>query len=269
MNIEQMTHSDYLANSAYGSSDIIKMLRSFAYYKWAKKQPETKTRPLIVGSVTHALLEDEIFKNCPDYYIRIYKDGSSLTNGFKKFQADHPGSYCVDEKEYDLCKRMVRALVDDPEVMSYLHGAIAEPTVIAKYPGTDVLCKCRPDYLHKERGVSINIKTTQDATESGFLYASRDYSYDFQSAFYCDILTDQLGRPFDEVHILVEKTDDDEPCPIKIFSFGDETLAWARFQIQQILSQIPEMEKTGVWPKNKTILETVDLPLHMRRVAPQ
>lgn len=266
--IQNLTHSDYLAHKAFGSSDIIKMLRSFAYYKWAKSRPPEKTRALVVGSVVHLLLEAEI-TSTPSLLssIYIYKQGSSLTAGFKSFQKENPQLYCLDEKEEKLCRKAVKALLDEPEVMSYLVGAIAEPTIIAKYPGTDILCKCRPDYLHKSRGVSINIKTTTDASESGFIYAAKDYSYDFQSAFYCDILTDQLGKPFDEVHILVEKTDDDEPCPVKIFSFGDETLSWARFQIRSILDKIPEAEKTGIWPKPKAFLETIDLPLYARKVA--
>lgn len=267
--ILQMTHADYLAHKAYGSGDIIKMSRSFEYWKWRKENPEPLTRPLVIGGATHLILQAELSKT-PDLIktgVFIYEEGSSLTKGFKAFQAENRGIYCVDVEEFALCKKMVRALLDEPEVMSYLQGAIPEATVIGPYPGTEVLCKCRPDYLHKGRGVSINIKTTTDASESGFIYGAKDWGYDWQSAFYCDILTEQLGQSFDEIHILVEKADGTEPCPIKIFSFGDDTLSWARHQMRQIMERIPECEKSGVWPKNKLILETIELPHHARRIV--
>lgn len=268
MSILKMTHGDYLANSAYGAGDVIKMSRSMAYYKWRKANPEKPGRPLVVGSATHLLLQSEV-TNDPGLkkQILVYSDGSSLTKGFKEFQEKNKPFYCLDAEEHALCTRMVLALLNEPEVMGYLKDAIPEATIMGNYPGTSVPVKCRPDYLHQARGVSINIKTTTDASESGFIYATKDYGYDFQSAFYCDLLTDQLGKAFDEIHILVEKTDEGEPTPIKIFSFGDDTLSWARSQIRTLIERIPGCEKTGVWPGNKAFLETVDLPLYARRVV--
>lgn len=262
-----MTHADYLSHPAYGSSDIIKMSKSFAYWKAQKSVPTPKTRPLVIGSATHLMLQAEV--TGASFLLdglTVYKDGSSLTNGFKDFQATNKDRYCLDEKEHKLCQRMVKALMDDGEVMGYVKDAVAEPTIIAPFPGTLIQAKCRPDYLHERRGVSINLKTAQDASESGFLYSTRDYGYDWQSAFYCALLSEQFGRPFDEVHILVEKGDTQEECVVEIFSFNDETLGFARSQIWELLQQTPECEKTGIWPKKRAYLKMTDLPLHMRRV---
>lgn len=263
----EMTHADYLSHPAYGSTDIITMGKSFARWKWKKTNPEDAGRPLVIGSSTHLMLQYKLMRTPLKSEIKVYKGGSSKTNGFKAFQEGNKGSYCLDEEENSLCERMVAALLEEPEVMGYLQGAIAEASVIGNYPGTSVLCKCRPDYLHQGRGVSINLKTAKDASESGFIYSSKDWGYDWQSAFYCDLLTEHLGKPFDEIHILVEKVEDTGPIPIKIFSFGDDTLAWARTQIRAILEKIPENEKAGDWPKAKVRLETVDLPLYARRLV--
>ncbi len=266
--ILQLTHSDYLSHPAYGSSDLIKMSKSFAYWNWRKNYPEPAGRPLVVGSATHLMLQHAVTKTAiPKGAMEVYADGSSKTKGFKDFQDANRGSYCLDLEEFALSGRMVDALLKDPEVMSYLTGAIPEATILGCYPGTGVLCKCRPDYLHVGRGVSINVKTTTDASESGFIYAAKEYGYDWQSAFYCDLLTHQLGKSFDEIHILVEKTEEGEPPRIRIFSFGDDTLAWARTQLQTLLEKIPENEKSGVWPNTTTLLQTVDLPIYARRLV--
>jgi exodeoxyribonuclease VIII len=244
------------------------MSRSFAYYKWRKANPEKPGRPLVVGSATHLWLQSRITDD-PGLMsgILTFDDGSSLTNGFKKFQADNPTKYCLDEAETGLVSRMVQAILDEPAAMDYLKTAIAEPTIMGAYPNTTVPCKCRPDYLHIGKGVSINIKTTTDASESGFIYSTKDYRYDFQSAFYCDLLSAEFGKPFDEVHILVEKTEDGEPVPVKIFSFSDDTISWARAQIHTLMGQIPECEKSGVWPKPRATLEEIDVPLYARKIV--
>lgn len=267
--IQNLTMADYLANSAYGSSDLIKMARSFAYWKYRKSHPEKPTRALTVGSVTHLLLEAEVSnkKELVANGVLLFTEGSWRTKAFDEVSKKHPNLYCIDQDEYRLCQKMVKALLDESEVMGYLKDAITEPTIIANYPGTNIKCKIRPDYLHRGRGVSINLKTTTDASESGFIYGAKDWLYDFQSAFYIDMLSETMGKPFDEVHILVEKTDDDEPCPIKIFSFGDETISWARSQIRTLLDALPACEKTGVWPKSNVKLETIDLPIYARKIV--
>jgi PDDEXK-like uncharacterized protein DUF3799 len=265
-----MSHADYLAHKSYGASDLIKMSRSFAHWKWCKENPEKPGRPLVVGSATHLMLQSRVTMH-PELIhegVLIYRDGSSLTKGFKQFQADNPLKYCLDETETALCTKLTDALMNNEEVMSYIKDAVPESTIMANYPLTSVGCKVRPDWLHMKRGLSINIKTTNDATEGAFMYAAKDYGYEFQSAMYCSILSEEFGRSFDEIHILVEKTEDNEPPPIEIYSFGDDTIAFAKSQIALIMERIPECEKTGLWPMNKSYLNQIDLPLHFRRMAP-
>lgn len=262
--IQKLSHAEYLSHAAYGSSDVIKMAKSFANFAYRKAHPQPPGRPLIVGSATHLLLQSELEDKALADGVLVYRDGSSLTKGFKAFQAENPLKYCVDEDEHRQCVRMVEALLGEQKVMEYLKDAIPEATLIRKYPGTDVLCKCRPDYLHLGRAVSINLKTARDVTEGGFQSSTRELHYDFQSAFYCDLLTAEFGKSFDEIHILVEKPDGEEPIDVKIYSFDEDTLGWARSQIVRILERVPECERTGVWPPAPVGLETIQLPMWAR-----
>lgn len=266
--ISFLSLADYLAHPAYGASDLIKMGKSFAYFQEKKKNPEKSGRPVVVGNSTHLLLQAAVTGNSAlKNGILVYKEGSSLTKGFKEFQALHSSKYCLDQDEDELTQRMVLAVLNEPEVMGYLKGAIAEPTVIAKFPGTDVLCKVRSDYLHIEKGVSVNFKTASDASESGFLYSARDYGYDWQSALYCAILSEQFGKPFDEIHVVVEKGDSDSECIVNLFLFADDTIGFARSQLWELLQKLPECERSGVWPKNRAYLRTIDVPIHMRKIV--
>ncbi len=258
-----MTHAEYLAHPAYGSSDIIKMSKSFAYWKEKKERPDKPRRHFIVGTVFHQSVEEALTGKKADF--RVWEESSSLTKAFKA-EAEKLSVPLLDLEESALIKRMVKAVLEDTEAMRYLTGAIAEQSIITKFPGTDTAVKCRPDYLHMGRSVSVNLKSTEESSESSFIYAARDYSYDWQSAFYCAILTEEFKKPFDEVHILVEKGDTDAECVVNVFSFGDDTIAFARSQIWELLQHIPACEKSGVWPKKPSFLQTLDLPLHLRRV---
>lgn len=265
--IKNMTHADYLSDPAYGSSDIIKMSRSFAYWKFRKDNPEPKGRPLVLGSATHLLLQAELThdKALSANGIIVYQDGSSLTKGFKVFQETYKNLYCLDQEENKLASRMVKAILDTPAAMEYLKDAVPEMSVLSKFPGTNVNVKCRPDYLHEKKGVSINIKTALEASESSFLYSARDFGIDFQSAFYCEILSKEFNKPFDEIHIVVEKTEEGEPGIVEVLSFGDDTIFTARGNVRKIIEQIPQCEKTGIWPGHEARLKVIEMPIHMRR----
>jgi hypothetical protein len=266
---KDVTHSDYLADPAYGSTDIIRMGKSFAYYKYKKENPDKGSRPLDIGSATHLLLQSCLTNDKSlEKGILVYPDGSSLTKGFKEFRDKNKGAYCLDIAEHSLCVRMVGAIMNDTEAMHYLRGAEAEQSYFAKFPGTDINVKVRPDYLHIKQGVSINVKTANDASEYGFINSTKDWGYDWQSSFYCAILTEELQKKIDEIHIVVEKMDDDkEPPIVNVFTFGDDTIQFARSQIWELLQKIPECEKTGIWPNKRTCLQTVEVPQYARRIV--
>lgn len=266
--IKQLSMKEYLELNAYRSGDIVAMSRSFAYWHWLQKNPDKAGRPLVVGCATHQLLEAEITGNKELIKgVEEFKDGSWRTKAFEKYAAERPLTYCVDSDEFALCHKMVKALLDEPEVMSYLKDSIAEATIVGNWPGTDVKCKVRSDYLHKKKAVSINIKTSLDVSESGFIHSTKDWAYDWQSGFHTMILSDQFKKSFDEVHICVEKTEGTEPCPIAIRSFGDDTIGWARSQMFEIISRIPDCEKTGIWPKKRANLHVLEIPQYARRLA--
>lgn len=269
MSLSQMTHADYLCNPAYGASDIIKMGDSFAAFDEKRKHPDPAGRPLVIGSATHLMLQSHMMGS-PDLItngIFIYRDGSSLTKGFKEFQAKNPKFYCIDQEEEKLCQRMIKALLDEEEVMGYLKDAIPELTVINNYPNTNIPVKRRPDYLHKKRGVTINVKTAADASESGFLYATKDFQYDWQSVLDIDMFKQEFGQPFDDIYIVVQKGNSDAECPVNIFMFDEDTIGFARQQIWEVLQKIPACEKSGKWPKNKAYLKQLGLPPFMRKLV--
>ena len=274
--LKHMSMAEYLALPEKGSSDIVTMSDyGFDYWKKKKAKPRDEDgRASVVGSVTHLTLQGEVTKQpgLVERAVRVYHDPKGLKHpeqsvGFAKFQQENPRDYCVSEGEMDLAKRMVHAVMSEPEALQYLVGALSEPTIVGNYLDSAIIGKCRPDYLHVDRGISVNFKTTKAATERQFILSMAEYGYDWQSVWHTDVLATHFKKKFDEVHILVEKGETPEDCAILVRFIDEETLEFARGQIWEVVQKLAECEKTGVFPRKPVRSETTGLPLHMRRIC--
>lgn len=266
--VENLSMADYRADSAYSSSDLITMSKSMARWEWEKAHPRKKTRALDIGSAFHTRVQSEIMgeKEFFSKNVVIWNEGSSLTKAFKAAAAERPTMIFVDEEEFELVCRMTRAILNEPEAMHYLHGAIAEASFFVTDPEFGIRRKCRPDYLHVAQKVSINLKSAADISEAGFIRSIKDYGLDFQSQNYMDILRLQYDRSFDEIHILVDKPDEG-PCRVAIYTIGDDAMEQARYQMREVFQKIVECEKVGKWEDPKAQLKTVDVPLWARTIV--
>ena len=263
--VENLSMKEYRDDPAYSSSDFIAMGESLKKWKYFKDNPKPPTRAMEVGSATHHLLECRLFDKMASE-IAVYEEGSSKTKGFEKFKAEKPGVYCLDEDEFFLAQRLVTAIVEEPECIKYLKGALAEPSFFVKDPEFGFGRKCRPDFLHVQQGVSINIKTTSDASEHGFVKSIADFAYDWQTVNYQDVLRLHYDRLFDEVHILAEKAAEG-PIIARIRAIDDDTLDQARAQLHFLFQRIAECEKSGKWEDPGARLEIAQVPLWARRLV--
>lgn len=266
--IEGLSMKEYRSESAYSASDIIGMSRSISRWKYEKENPRKKTRAMEVGSAFHLVIQSEITGTTADLKngLAVYEDGTWRTKAFEKFALERPDMHVVDAEEHDLIKRMTSSVLAEPEVLHYLVGAIVEPSLFVKDPEFRFMRKCRPDFIHLQKGVSINIKTTSDASEKGFLRSIADYGYDFQSCNYQDILRLHYGKSFDEIHILVEKSDEG-PCKVAIRGIDDDTLDQARSQMRLVFEKIVECEKSGKWEDEKAALMIAQVPQWARTIV--
>lgn len=266
--IENLSMTDYQADPAYSAGDFIKMGDSFKKWKYFKENPIKPTRAMILGSATGLILEAALTKkpHLVSSGIAIFSDGSSKTKGFEKFSSERKETYCLDEDEFSMADRCVKAILDEPEAMKYLDGAIAEPSIFVADPDFGFQRKCRPDFLHVKQGVSINIKTTTDASERGFIRSIADWSYDWQTLNYQDVLRLHFDRSFDEIHILAEKAEDG-PIVVKIRGIDDDTLEQARGQVYLIRERLADAIKSGKFEDRPAVLEISNVPAWARTLA--
>jgi hypothetical protein len=248
------------------ASDII-AINKYGFDGWQyRKQHPKEADSLTLGSATHLLLEARLKDDflIEAQGIAIVPALNMRTNAGKEqyaaFVAANAGKMILDQEDYDHARRMVDAVQAEPDAWEYLQGGLSEPSIYVHHPEHEILLKCRPDYLRMDDGLSINFKTTKDASESGFIKSIRDYSNDWQSAYYMEVLEIFARRSFNEIHLLVEKTPDGGPCRVGLYTIPDEVIAYARVQFQPILKLLKQYEQTGELPRRQVTLNCPTIP---------
>ena len=154
------------------------------------------------------------------------------------------------------------AISRHPVAAGLIRGGAAEGSYFAIDPETGALIKCRADYRF-DGGMVIDVKSTEDASQSGFGKSAQNYSYDVQAAWYCDILTAHYGTlPTHFVFIAVEKT---YPHAIGIYYVEPDVLAAGRVEARKRLDRIITWKTEGTWPDYGVEPKPLVLPTWGRR----
>lgn len=115
--------------------------------------------------------------------------------------------------------------------------------VSAFWMADGVLCKCRADKVCGDVLVA-DLKTTDDASPSGFLRSVLKWGYHRQAAFYLRGLA-AVGHPIDAFWIIaVEK---EPPYLSAAYALDDELVEMGWREMQPLFEQYVEAVKTGVW----------------------
>ena len=125
-----------------------------------------------------------------------------------EFEAANAGKILIDEVALDKAQAMACSVLSDPYASAILEGAVPESSVYWWYNTTDAdddtkfktLLKVRPDALSPAHSLVIDLKTTADASYSGFIKSIQNFYYHVSAAMYlegvnqCKPLLETLGN---------------------------------------------------------------------------
>lgn len=176
-----------------------------------KRFPTRPTSALIVGNGFHmATLEPHLFEK--EYEVKPSQiDGKSpLTKHYKEkfseMQESDESITWLSRSEFEMVSDMADSTNSHPWFSSMMESGnfIIEGSGYFEFEG--VQCKVRPDLYDPESGLIIDLKSTQDASESGFRSSVRKWGYDFQVAWYMEGLRQMGHKVTDFVFVAVEKS---------------------------------------------------------------
>ena len=231
--------------------------RSPAHGKEWLDNPLEPTDAFVFGHALHCrILETDKF---PERFIlapdcdRRTKAGKEL---YAAFEAGSGGKQILKAPDYD-CIQKIAAQIEKHKAMNFVKGGAAEVCIVWEDRKTKVLCKARLDYIHAERGIMVDIKTTRDASPDDFARSIYQYGYYQQVGFYADGWETLTGDPLVCVILACEK---EPPYAIAVYELHEEILYAGRNAYEKALKTYAKCRETGEWPSYFEGVQILNLP---------
>ena len=232
----------------------------YAKYLDPNRQPEEPTAALRLGTaVHHAVLEPDEFKRryriLPELNLRATVDKMKLQELQQAAIAN--GWTLVSAEDYALCEAMRDSVRRHPAAAKLLAKGMAEQTFYATEPTTRVETKIRPDWL-SDLDLIVDLKTTEDASPTGFAKSVFNFRYHVQAPFYLDNYKHATGhqmRGF--IFIAVEKK---PPYAVAVYHVPSDVLELGRKRYLQDLEVYARCKETNYWPAYSDNVQTLQLP---------
>lgn len=207
---EVISNAEYRKRDGLASTDIKRMMKSMAYWKYLQDNPEDErdTPSLKFGRASHKfMLEPYDFDN--EYIVspkidRRTKEGKAA---YEQFLKDAGNREVIDEETFDQLTKMREALYATPYVRKLLDGE-HEKSFFWTDEKTGLKCKCRADSFGKfgSANIIVDYKTVENAETTAFMRDALRFGYDVQAAHYLDGIQTITGEKYRFVFVAQEKT---------------------------------------------------------------
>jgi hypothetical protein len=247
-----ITNEQYHADPAVSASHLHAVARS-PYHYWSRyldlsRKPVEPTAAMRLGSLVHcAVLE-------PGELSQRYGVCGPRNTKAGKEQAERmaaAGIEAVTASDMMAANCMADSVHRHPAASALLAQGKAEQSFWWDDSATGLRCKCRPDWYYGT--TVVDLKTTTDASPSGFARSIATFRYHVQASHY---LTGLHGAER-FVFIAVEKT---APYAVAVYELDAAALAAGDELRQRDMRVIADCQATKEWPGYGDDCQTLSLP---------
>jgi len=264
--VRGLDNDDYHTGPGLSHSGLKRLMKSpWHYFAVAHEHDRHESAPspqMFAGTLCHcAVLE-------PNQFDRRYRVGPEVnknSNAWKEFKAANPGAEIISAKQREIAFAQASALRAHPIVAELLSCGEPELSLYWRDPATDVLCKCRPDWVHRcgtlehPAAILMDVKTTGDASAEGFSKAVANFGYHTQADWYCT----GYEQAFPGVRcegMVFAVVENEFPYAAAAYMLDEETLTIARERNRRGLNRYAECEAKALWPCYPSELQVISLP---------
>lgn len=248
--------------------------RTPAHYRaWVDGADEGDTPALAFGRALHcAVLEPELFAATyvqpvehphrrPSITQRNAKKPSQETLDaiayWDAWERDNAGKIEITAEDAARIAGMRESILRDPLAGKLLTGGVAEETIVWDDPRTGLRCKARADYHAAERGVIVDLKTCDDASEAAFARSVATYRYHLQHAHYASAFQ-ALGRELRAfLFVAVEK---EPPYAVAVHTLLPESEARGIELRERAMNTLHDCLAADIWPAYEPRIHRIELP---------
>jgi len=243
------------------------------YRAWLASEDDGDTPAKLFGRALHcAVLEPELFEatyilarehpfsRVSDRLRNAKKPSQGTLDAIAYWDAwevEMGGKIEVSHDDAITLHGMQAAVFAHPIAGKLFTGGVAESTAIWTDPEHALLCKARMDYYVASRGLVIDLKSTEDASESGFARSVATYRYHVQHAHYASAFQ-SLGhelRAF--LFVAVEKT---PPYAVNVHCIDADAEARGMELRDRDMAKLNQCLQTDTWPGYEPTIHTLSLP---------
>jgi len=228
----------YHATDAVNFSALKRMEDSASKYKWEIDNGERRqSKAMELGTAIHcALLEPDKFTK--SYAMMPKFDGRTKEGkaGKAEWELANPNKTPLVEDDWARVERVRNTVMTDMNFKQLFEEGHKEHSFFVVDRETGLRLRCRPDNFVVNRGVIVDLKTTEDASVFSFSRDITNYRYFVQAAYYMDIVEQIMGeRPKAFAILAVEKSRD---CDMRLFNVAEDALAVGRTMYRQWLRDL-------------------------------
>lgn len=249
----------YRSATGINISALKKMSISPAHYRAYIVEPRKPSTPAqVFGTLLHrAALEPHLLAGS---YVVKPENIDYRTKVGKEWR-DAQTQQILSQEEAKALTGCEASVAGHPAAQGLLTGSQKEVSVFKIHEGTGLMLKGRCDILvsDNESGLTIvaDVKTTEDASPTGFPKSVANFGYHLQAAFYLDL----VGATSFEF-IAVEK---EAPFAVAVYLLDSEAIAQGRAENERNLATLLQCQAKNEWPGYPDGVQLLRLPSWARR----
>lgn len=266
---ESLPMWQYLKDKGYSKSGLSTILSySPKKFKHYVNYGGVTTAATELGTAAHELiLEPDLFYQ--NYFMvddinpetgKAYRKG---TKAWEAILADNKGKTPLKSKEWDMLHKMRLSVENNPIANKLIDSpGPFESSIFWTDKETGLRCKCRPDKLHSNLGLVVDLKTTKDVRPVSFTRDSFNMKYHVSSAFTLEGLA-QVGMDNYSKYLFLA-VDKNPPYECIVYKNDEDAVAEGKDYYRKALRLIAECVEKDIWPGSNED-EIVDLVLPFKK----
>lgn len=183
------------------------------------------------------------------------------------FEKENAGKEILTKAMNDHAMAMAKAAAAIPAARPYLMGGRSEATLLWTFereaiggvPGYSMECRSRLDFI-ADCGALVDLKTTRDASPSGFGREVGRYNYHVQAAFYRRAYFRVTGKLLPYKFVAIESA---FPFVGAVYSVTDEALELGEETFTGWMDHLNVCQQTNHWPGYGEGEMDVELPAYL------
>lgn len=250
--IENLSNAEYHASEAISKSGLDLIEKSPAHYFYREK---TKTKAMVIGSAFHDLV---LLPHLFNEHYAIKPNGLSLASKEgKAWKVQNENKEMLSQDEFEQINAMKESILTHHSASKLLQSGKPEVSIFWQDHETGLDCRCRPDFI-TSNNIIVDLKTTTDASPSGFAKSVANFRYHVQDAYYSNGYYEAFRhQPKGFVFIAVEK---EPPYAVGVYILNDEAKLEGEFRFKENLQTYKEALEKEVFDAYSQQIETLELP---------